>query len=782
MTLLAVALVAMGGSAWAQDEGGTENVIAIPTTDNAALDLKKSTLSASDREQSNTGSYLDNMFNTNTATFTLNNTVAQDYVLQFKASRQNEQDKTVTLNLKIGDEMEKDVTIAYDNTWTPTTVYRVNTGTLTTGEKSFVITFKSNVNNGTTCNVNDIKFIPASEYDQVSSSESTLTLEKAETSSLDNKKTSFESIYHGATATFWFYVSEATAPILTFEGANKNVAGGKMNVALYDVDGTELGYSKDFEITQTGDWSKYNFYFDQLPNLSTGLKMMKLTFTNTTGSSYVCNVKNFVMNNSKFITIPSNESAIDLSKATLNGGIRCNAATESKPAYFSHNQNGHTATFLLNNTTEQALRMMFKSGADDDGSTLTLSLKKGDGTEEWNKVYNLVNTGKTSTMIAQLVDLPTTTAGLKTLVITFGDTGGESNYVGDFSEMYLTDQQTAKAPFILMAESATNALPTATTSDIADNGYGVCNNCKFENSSQSIAYTKPGSTATYQIVNNAANYYIPTFDVCWYNNKTTNIAMSITNNGTEIYNKSVDVSSNNVSCTLPAVLLPASSALKVIFTFTSSAASSSDNLVNIKNINFAWKDKVAYTVANNEAGLGTFCCEFPLDFTGSGATAYIINDGITDGKITATKVEGVVPAGKGIIVKGTQNANVSVKVSTDEATTDFTNNKLVGVLKDTEITYDSANSYYVLSGGELHPVKSNGTIAANRAYLFLKDVSSASARSLSLVFGDEATGISASLNDNAEMTNGKVYDLQGRPVAQPTKGLYIVNGKKVVKR
>ena len=31
----------------------------------------------------------------------------------------------------------------------------------------------------------------------------------------------------------------------------------------------------------------------------------------------------------------------------------------------------------------------------------------------------------------------------------------------------------------------------------------------------------------------------------------------------------------------------------------------------------------------------------------------------------------------------------------------------------------------------------------------------------------------------AEAVNGNVYDLQGRPVAQPTKGLYIVNGKKV---
>ena len=44
---------------------------------------------------------------------------------------------------------------------------------------------------------------------------------------------------------------------------------------------------------------------------------------------------------------------------------------------------------------------------------------------------------------------------------------------------------------------------------------------------------------------------------------------------------------------------------------------------------------------------------------------------------------------------------------------------------------------------------------------------------------DGATGIDATLV-NSEKVNSVVYDLQGRRVAQPTKGLYIVNGKKVV--
>ena len=41
-------------------------------------------------------------------------------------------------------------------------------------------------------------------------------------------------------------------------------------------------------------------------------------------------------------------------------------------------------------------------------------------------------------------------------------------------------------------------------------------------------------------------------------------------------------------------------------------------------------------------------------------------------------------------------------------------------------------------------------------------------------------GISATLNDKGQMTNHHVYDLQGRKVANPKKGLYIVNGVKTV--
>ena len=108
-------------------------------------------------------------------------------------------------------------------------------------------------------------------------------------------------------------------------------------------------------------------------------------------------------------------------------------------------------------------------------------------------------------------------------------------------------------------------------------------------------------------------------------------------------------------------------------------------------------------------------------------------------------------------------------------------NKLVGVTSNTEI---AANTGYVLMGSPSLAFYKNTnafTVGANTAYLpagFATD----GARSFFSLFDDDATSISDAtrLNDNGKMTNDNCFDLQGRRVAQPQKGLYIVNGKKVV--
>ena len=66
-----------------------------------------------------------------------------------------------------------------------------------------------------------------------------------------------------------------------------------------------------------------------------------------------------------------------------------------------------------------------------------------------------------------------------------------------------------------------------------------------------------------------------------------------------------------------------------------------------------------------------------------------------------------------------------------------------------------------------------------RAYFQLKG-NATSAREFVLDFGDGETTALTLVNSDERIKDNLVYDLQGRRVANPTKGIYVVNGRKVV--
>ncbi len=141
---------------------------------------------------------------------------------------------------------------------------------------------------------------------------------------------------------------------------------------------------------------------------------------------------------------------------------------------------------------------------------------------------------------------------------------------------------------------------------------------------------------------------------------------------------------------------------------------------------------------------------------------------------------------EGVVLKKTTTGNFTMTLTATTPAGDFTGNSLTGTM--TDITNPSYGSVYVLNstnGAGFYKLKSTGTIGANKAYL---TYSGALAREFFL-FG-EATGIE-SIDHSPLTIDHSVYDLQGRRVAQPTKGVYIVrsaegrlqgkNGKKVIK-
>ena len=145
-------------------------------------------------------------------------------------------------------------------------------------------------------------------------------------------------------------------------------------------------------------------------------------------------------------------------------------------------------------------------------------------------------------------------------------------------------------------------------------------------------------------------------------------------------------------------------------------------------------------------------------------------------KLTMHEVEDKITQEMSGYVLKTTGGN-PVMTLTKEATSNNVTSHLQGVAVAEGTTSDG--TMYVLSNGSqgvgFYRLKSGKTLGVGKAYLTY--IGGSSTRGF-LGFGD-----TTSINDvrcQKEDVRGEYYDLQGRRVSQPTKGLYIVNGKKVV--
>jgi hypothetical protein len=194
-------------------------------------------------------------------------------------------------------------------------------------------------------------------------------------------------------------------------------------------------------------------------------------------------------------------------------------------------------------------------------------------------------------------------------------------------------------------------------------------------------------------------------------------------------------------------------------------------------------------------------------FYGGGVGYAIDNDAyacaytatLDEGTLTLHKLGKVIPAGTAVIIVSSE-ATVNMALSTDEA--EYTvENSLRGVSLSTELSVIGNGTFYVMGNANghfgFHEYKGTN-MAAHKAFLFVEDESNNwASNSIDLSF-DETTSIDHSTFSHGECgdaktidhSNGAVYDLQGRKVAngqwsmvngQLKKGLYIYNGKKIVK-
>ena len=184
-----------------------------------------------------------------------------------------------------------------------------------------------------------------------------------------------------------------------------------------------------------------------------------------------------------------------------------------------------------------------------------------------------------------------------------------------------------------------------------------------------------------------------------------------------------------------------------------------------------------FNVTANEGASGEYWATYYNANATQGFTAdantKVFQAALTGSQLTMTEVANrEIPAGKAVILKSS-SSSITLTPATTTATLE--GNQLVGTA--TAIT-NPGNAYVLNKGAKgvgFYKLRSTGTIGANKAYLTY----SGSLAPEFFGFDGNTTSINE-VRGKMEDVSGEYYDLQGRRVSQPTKGLYIVNGKKVV--
>ena len=183
---------------------------------------------------------------------------------------------------------------------------------------------------------------------------------------------------------------------------------------------------------------------------------------------------------------------------------------------------------------------------------------------------------------------------------------------------------------------------------------------------------------------------------------------------------------------------------------------------------------VSVTIASS--GYSTIASGWGLDFssaTPAGLEAYVASE-LSASAITLTSIDEA-PASTGIVLKGEPGTEYTIPVKDGVAAVGT--NKLQAAVYPTGV---DANSAYILKGGKFCLVTNASLVPAGKAYLLKNDIPAAASAPGYLGFDFESTNISTTNFTNDTNNSGVFYNLAGQRVANPTKGLYIVNGKKVV--
>lgn len=226
-------------------------------------------------------------------------------------------------------------------------------------------------------------------------------------------------------------------------------------------------------------------------------------------------------------------------------------------------------------------------------------------------------------------------------------------------------------------------------------------------------------------------------------------------------------------------------------TFTKTVTCSGDNAkrlllsvgqyngtISIKNVKIEALAVPQETVTISPSGYSTYAAYYPVAYSDLGLKAYTVKLNAEKTEIVMNEVEGVVPAGVAVLLKGKADTDYALtkadgwqNVTSDLKMSDGTITSTTSVNVYGLATVDGQDGFYKAFGEQKIPAKCAYLEVANSAN---------SAKFYSL--GDHSgstTGIT-SVKNEAAGNNAPMYNLAGQSVDKGYKGIVIKNGKKIV--
>ncbi len=189
-----------------------------------------------------------------------------------------------------------------------------------------------------------------------------------------------------------------------------------------------------------------------------------------------------------------------------------------------------------------------------------------------------------------------------------------------------------------------------------------------------------------------------------------------------------------------------------------------------------------------DAAYSSMYLDYPVEIP-EGVEAYYVT---VEGKTaTMNEIKDVIPANCGVILKAAEDVDkITFTQTSTKATTDVSNNVLIGFVKDTEVNDGKAHyafgykgdkvAFYIPESAESDTdPTSKFTAKAHKAYIELESAPNAK---LDIAWGGEATGINTIDNGQLTIDNSKAYNLNGMRVSDNYKGIVLKGGKKFLQK